>query len=269
MPAVTAASLTVRIDPAVALAVGEIGGGDARPGQRTQLPVQAGLVAFDGEQVAARRGRSGRWRAGAGCTRVGGDDRVGDLDSVQQRGERGDLVGLAVHCGLSEDHPGALVEGREQMRGGAVRRGRRGRFCRPRRSPGPPESGPRRPTAPAARPTLPDPGHRRRRPAGPGGGSIRSVPAGPPPAGCARPGGSQRPLGDRGERGRRPAPRRPRSPAPRPTGDAPRGGLADRPPRPTQPTDRPEPHRHRPVSARRAARTEIGEDKQADTASLQ
>jgi hypothetical protein len=51
---------------------------------------------------------------------VGGDDRTGDVDPVQQRRERGDLVGLAVHHTLAQHHPAGLLECREQMHRAAV-----------------------------------------------------------------------------------------------------------------------------------------------------
>jgi hypothetical protein len=50
-----------------------------------------------------------------GVQSVGGDDRVGDADPVQQRGERGDLVRLAVDHGLAQHDPAAGVERREQV----------------------------------------------------------------------------------------------------------------------------------------------------------
>src|SRR4029079_6181781 len=59
-----------------------------------------------------------RWVQG-----VGGDHHVGQVErgeSVQQRGEPGDLAGLAVHADLAEHHPSVLVDAREQVPGGPL-----------------------------------------------------------------------------------------------------------------------------------------------------
>jgi hypothetical protein len=50
-----------------------------------------------------------------GVQRVGGDDRTGDLDAVQQGGEQGDLVGLDAHVHLAQHHAVTMVEGSEQV----------------------------------------------------------------------------------------------------------------------------------------------------------
>lgn len=50
-----------------------------------------------------------------GVQGIGGDDGIGDLDTVQQRGEHGNLVGLGVHVGLAQDHAVSMIERREQV----------------------------------------------------------------------------------------------------------------------------------------------------------
>ncbi len=50
-----------------------------------------------------------------GVQGIGGDDGIGDLDAVQQRGEHGDFVGLDVHIGLAQDHAMSMIERREQV----------------------------------------------------------------------------------------------------------------------------------------------------------
>jgi hypothetical protein len=49
------------------------------------------------------------------CRGVGGDHRPGQVQGLQQRGEPGDLVGLAVHAGLGEHSAGLLVGYRQQV----------------------------------------------------------------------------------------------------------------------------------------------------------
>jgi hypothetical protein len=48
---------------------------------------------------------------------VCGDHAPGQVQVFQQRGEPGDLIGLAVHAGLPEDGDGLLVDDRQQVRG--------------------------------------------------------------------------------------------------------------------------------------------------------
>jgi hypothetical protein len=50
-----------------------------------------------------------------GVQRVGGDDRIGNVHPVQQRGEHRDLVGLGVHIHLPEHHAMGMVKGGEQV----------------------------------------------------------------------------------------------------------------------------------------------------------
>jgi hypothetical protein len=63
------------------------------PGQGGELGVQAGLVALDDQQVVrAAPGQVGGVLT-LGVQSIGGDDRTGDVQAVQQLGEQGDLVG--------------------------------------------------------------------------------------------------------------------------------------------------------------------------------
>ena len=50
-----------------------------------------------------------------GMQRVRGDDRIGDLDAVAQRGEPQDFVGRGVHLDLPQHHAMSVVERREQV----------------------------------------------------------------------------------------------------------------------------------------------------------
>ena len=77
--------------------------------------MQAGLVALDDQQVVrAAPGQVGGVGA-LGVQRIGGDDRAGDVDAVQQRGEHGNLVGLGAHLHLAQHHAVSMVEGGEQV----------------------------------------------------------------------------------------------------------------------------------------------------------
>ena len=49
--------------------------------------------------------------------RVGGDHAPGQVQGLQQRRERGDLIRLAVHASLGEHGTGALIEGSQQVHG--------------------------------------------------------------------------------------------------------------------------------------------------------
>ena len=50
-----------------------------------------------------------------GVQRVGRDDRIGDVQAVQQGGEQGDLIGLSADLGLAQHYPVGMIEGGEQM----------------------------------------------------------------------------------------------------------------------------------------------------------
>ena len=94
---------------------------DSPPGQASQLPVQGGLVAFDGQDpVSAAFGEIDDMIALA-MQRVDGDHRVAQVaDLVEQRLEAGDFVGLALDVGGAEVDAGVLVAGGEDVAGGRV-----------------------------------------------------------------------------------------------------------------------------------------------------
>ena len=50
-----------------------------------------------------------------GVQSVGCDDRIGDLDLVQQRGEQGNFVGLGAYLDLPQHHAMGMVERGEQV----------------------------------------------------------------------------------------------------------------------------------------------------------
>ena len=53
-----------------------------------------------------------------GVQRIGGDDRPGQGDPVQQHGQHRDLVGLGLHIDLAQDYAMRMVERREQVPAG-------------------------------------------------------------------------------------------------------------------------------------------------------
>jgi len=50
-----------------------------------------------------------------GVQRVGGDDRVLDVQAVAQRGEQGDFIGLGAHLHLAQHHAMNMVQRRQQV----------------------------------------------------------------------------------------------------------------------------------------------------------
>ena len=85
------------------------------PGQGGELGVQVGLVALDDQQVlSAAPGQVGGVVT-LGMQGIGGDDRAGDVNAVQQRREQGNLIGLGAHLHLAQHHAVRMVEGREQV----------------------------------------------------------------------------------------------------------------------------------------------------------
>ena len=50
-----------------------------------------------------------------GVQRVRGNDRISDLDTVQQRGEPRNFVGRGAHLDLPQHHPMGMVERGEQV----------------------------------------------------------------------------------------------------------------------------------------------------------
>jgi hypothetical protein len=74
---------------------------------------------LDGQDVM--RAALGHQVAGVltlGVHRIGGDDRTGQFDLVQQDGQHRDFVGLGLHIGLSQDHAAGVIERGEQVPAG-------------------------------------------------------------------------------------------------------------------------------------------------------
>jgi hypothetical protein len=98
-----------------------VGVGHEPPGQAGQLLVQAGLVAFDGEDpVRTPLGEVGDVvTLAVQC--VGGDHGTVEVaDLVEQWTEAGDLVGFGVDVGAGEDRAAVVLGGGEDVPGGAV-----------------------------------------------------------------------------------------------------------------------------------------------------
>lgn len=98
-----------------------VGVGHEPPGQAGQLLVQAGLVAFDGQDPAgAAPGEVGDVVTLA-VQRVGGHQHAAQVvDVVQQGGEAGDLVGLGVDVDAGQHDARVLVGGGQNVPGRAV-----------------------------------------------------------------------------------------------------------------------------------------------------
>jgi len=64
----------------------------------------------DQQVVRAAHGQEGGVLA-LGVQSIGGDDRIGDVQAAQQRGEHGDLVGLGTHLHLAQHRAMSMVIG--------------------------------------------------------------------------------------------------------------------------------------------------------------
>ena len=104
------------LDPAVAAAAFPGGDADLFPGQRAQPAQQRGLVQLRREQVVAAAFVQVVGVVAVGVGGVGGDQDIGQVQVVEQRGERGDLAALLLDRDLPEDRTAGLVEHRHQMR---------------------------------------------------------------------------------------------------------------------------------------------------------
>jgi hypothetical protein len=92
------------LDTAAPTVVGVVGDGDLRPGQALELAVQGGLVGLHQQQVVGVLvGDQPVGVFALGVEGVGGDDGVGEVQTLQQRPEPSDLVGGVVHVGLGQD----------------------------------------------------------------------------------------------------------------------------------------------------------------------
>jgi hypothetical protein len=50
-----------------------------------------------------------------GMQGIGGDDRAGDVNAIQQRAEQGDLIGLGACLHPPQHHAVRMIEGRQQV----------------------------------------------------------------------------------------------------------------------------------------------------------
>jgi hypothetical protein len=124
IPAATAVTLSAPFGAAVTAFAGVEAGWDLPPGQALQLGVQAGLVVLHGQDVVRVLLSDQAFGVLAlGVQRVGGDHRPGQVQRLQQRGARCDLVRLANHFGLGKHRPGLLVCCRQQVPGLAIAAG--------------------------------------------------------------------------------------------------------------------------------------------------
>ena len=115
------------LDPAVALVVGDVDSGDVFPRQRFQFAVQAGLVALHGQYVVRAAAVQVLGVAVLGMQRVGGDDRTGDVQTVEQRGESRYFIGLSIHDRLGEHRAvGDVERGKQMHRAGVTEAGTAG-----------------------------------------------------------------------------------------------------------------------------------------------
>lgn len=82
---------------------------------RRDAPMQRRLIVFEGEHmIGSARHDPGRARRLA-AQRVDGDDATGKRQGLQQRRNRGELVGFAVHGDLPQHQPVRAGPGADQM----------------------------------------------------------------------------------------------------------------------------------------------------------
>jgi hypothetical protein len=93
---------------------------DLRPGQPDQLGMQLRLVRLRDQQVVPAAVVQVLGVCALGVQRVRGEQHIGQVETVQQRGERGDFVGLALDLGLAQHCPGCGVERGQQMHLGVL-----------------------------------------------------------------------------------------------------------------------------------------------------
>jgi hypothetical protein len=97
---------SARFDPTVPT-VSVLGGDrDLRPGQPDQPGMQLRLVRLRDQQVVPAAVVQVLGVCALGVQRVRGDQHIGQVETVQQRGERGEFVGLALDLGLAQHRPG-------------------------------------------------------------------------------------------------------------------------------------------------------------------
>ena len=105
-----------QLDAAVAAVAGAVQDGDAMPGQTGAAVQQHRLIGLDDKQVVGLlAGHQELGGLGVGVQRISGDHHPGQVEPVQQRGERGDLLGRAVDLVLGEHGAGGVVHRGEQV----------------------------------------------------------------------------------------------------------------------------------------------------------
>ena len=115
MPAATSVALSTRREVRRVLVRAAVQDGDVFPGKGFELGVQAWLVGFDGEDVVAAGLDDGVGGLALAVQRIGGDDRVADVDRVQKCSQHGNLVGLGADGELGEHGAGGLAQSAEQV----------------------------------------------------------------------------------------------------------------------------------------------------------
>ena len=90
---------------------------DGLPVERVEGVEQGGLVAHGVEDVERVAFVQVGGVGALGVHGVGGDRHAGDVDGVEQRGERFDLVGLRWDLALAGYGAGVVAHGRDQVRG--------------------------------------------------------------------------------------------------------------------------------------------------------
>jgi hypothetical protein len=109
------------LDAAVAAVAGGIQDWDSVPGQALAAGQQGGLVGLDREQVVGLfTGDQELGRVRMGVEGVGGDHRPGQVEPVQQRLERGDLLGGATNLALGQHRAAGVVHTGQQVHPAAV-----------------------------------------------------------------------------------------------------------------------------------------------------
>jgi hypothetical protein len=110
-----------QLHAAVRTVAGAVQHGHTVPGQSGAAGTQAGLVAFDGQQVVGvLAGHEELGVVALGVQRVGGHHRPGQVECGQQRSEAGDLAGGAGHGALGQHDAGGVVHAGELVEAAAV-----------------------------------------------------------------------------------------------------------------------------------------------------
>jgi hypothetical protein len=115
------------LDAAVAAVAGAVTDRDVVPWQAGAAFQQPGLVGLHREEVVGMlAGDQELGGLGVGLQRAGGHYHTGQVEPIQQRGERGDFLGRAGDLALGQHLAGGVVHRRQQMRRTATCAGRVG-----------------------------------------------------------------------------------------------------------------------------------------------